>query len=356
MPEILTVLPFLQGLEGHLLLDVRSEKEYGHAHVPGAINIPLLNNVHRHEVGIVYKEEGREAAVIRGFELAGPLFASMIKKVRSQCESAKVFLYCWRGGMRSSIMAWLLELSGYRPVLLKGGYKAFRSEALRSFSQYHKLIVLGGKTGSAKTELLSHLAAAGESCIDLETMANHKGSAFGALGMPPQPSNEHFENLLFMRLSTLSGDSQIWIENESRSIGSNKIPDAFFEQMRKAPVIEVNMSATRRKARILKEYGEFPDDLLAGCTSRLQKRLGGLNLNIALNALAENQKDLWLDILLKYYDENYAYGMSQRDSGLVKTLTVTDEESMAGIVSRLIALKSELSFKEVPETRSMHNG
>jgi tRNA 2-selenouridine synthase len=355
MPEILTVLPFIQGLEGHLLLDVRSEKEFAHAHIPGAINIPLLNNEHRHEVGIVYKQEGREAAVIRGFELAGPLFASMIRKISSQRKSGKVFLYCWRGGMRSSIMAWLLELSGYRAVLLKGGYKAFRAAALESFSKSHNLIILGGKTGSGKTELLAHLTASGESCLDLESMANHRGSAFGALGMPAQPSNEHFENLLFMRLSSITGESLIWIENESRSIGSNKIPDAFYEQMRKSPVIEVNMSLSRRKQRILQEYGDFPDELLAECTTRLHKRLGGLNLNIALKALTENNKDLWLDVLMKYYDESYAYGMSQRESGLVKMLNVDDEESMTTVVPGLIALKNELTSKEFSDTRTLNN-
>ena len=183
-----------------LLIDTRSEKEYEKAHIPGAVNIPILNNEHRHIVGTIYKEEGRQAAVMKGFELVGPLFKEKMEMALQLAEGREVFVYCWRGGMRSNILAWLLKMAGLRVTLLQGGYKAFRNYLLPILDVEYKIIILGGQTGSGKTEMLSLLKSAGEQVIDLEHLASHKGSAFGLLGMPEQPSQEQFENMLALEL------------------------------------------------------------------------------------------------------------------------------------------------------------
>jgi tRNA 2-selenouridine synthase len=244
--------------EQALLLDVRSQREYTHAHIPGAVNIPLLNDEHRHEVGITYKQKGREAAVLKGFDLVGPLFADKVREVNSLSSKKIVFVYCWRGGMRSGIMAWLLSLAGYEVHLLKNGYKSYRNWVLKTLASQRKIFVLGGQTGSGKTEVLKYLEQFGEQIIDLEGLAHHKGSAFGALGQLPQPHYEQFENMLAKKLSACDPEKITWIENESNSIGTVKIPDALFTMIREAPVLEMIVNRTVRKQRIHNEYAHFP--------------------------------------------------------------------------------------------------
>ncbi len=337
MPKVLNIDEFLSALDATapLLLDARSPTEFKHAHIPGAFSVPLLNDEHRHEIGITFKKEGREAAVEKGFDLVGPLFGEIIRKVKGLSNGNEVFIYCWRGGMRSGIMAWLLEMSGLKVTLLKGGYKVYRSVVLQSLSVPRKIIILGGKTGSGKTELLQHLADSGEQVIDLEKLACHKGSSFGALGQNPQPSNEMFENLIFSDLRKQNPGSPLWLENESRSIGSAKIPDALFDQMRTAAVVEAEVPIDIRKSRILSEYGEFPVPELRECTARLEKRLGGLRMKQAIEALESNRKSEWLDYLLEYYDETYSYGMSLRDSSMCTKLALEENETYKSFALRL---------------------
>ena len=164
MSSLLTTEEFLNKFdnEGLLLIDARSELEFTHAHIPGAVNIPLLNNEHRHLVGIEYKKKGREAAVSLGFELVGPHFHEYIKKANELSDKKEAMIYCWRGGMRSSIMAWLLSMAGFKVFLLKGGYKSFRNLILSQFTLPRKILILGGHTGCGKTDLLKELKKLGE--------------------------------------------------------------------------------------------------------------------------------------------------------------------------------------------------
>ena len=282
----------------YVLLDMRSESEYNFSSIPGSLNIPILNDAHRHEVGLTYKQKGKKEAIRKGFELAGPLFSSILDKADKLCGQKPVLLYCWRGGLRSSISSWLLETAGFNVSLLEGGYKAFRNFALSQFSVKRKILVLGGRTGSGKTELLKRMKNQGQFVIDLENIANHRGSAFGALGKGPQPSNEYFENMLAMELLRIPVNEPVWIENESRAIGKLKLPDDLYRQIRFAPLVELNIDIVRRKQNIMKEYGIFPVEELLTCTEKLAKRLGGLRLQNALSALAENDLDAWLDIVL----------------------------------------------------------
>ena len=296
-----------------LLLDVRSEKEFEKAHIPHAVSLPLLSNADRHEVGIVYKSAGRQAAVLEGFTRVGPRFHEIIRRVMELAGGREVLLYCWRGGMRSNITAWMLQLAGLRVTLLRGGYKAFRRKMLTELDKSRSIIILGGKTGSGKTELLQLMREAGHAVIDLEGLAHHKGSAYGLLGQPPQPTQEQFENLLAWQLSGLSADLPVWLENESRLIGRIVLPSRLFDLMRQACVAEVMVSRSQREERILNEYGIFPAEDLATHTRRIGKRLGPLLLKEALTHLEKNDLRAWLKIVLDYYDSSYAYSNSQRD-------------------------------------------
>ncbi|MBL7924407.1 MAG: tRNA 2-selenouridine(34) synthase MnmH [Bacteroidia bacterium] len=314
-----------------VVFDTRSEKEFEKAHLPGAISLPLLNNEHRHLIGTVYKQEGREAAVLKGFELVGPLFHTLIMKAIEHAEGRAVFLYCWRGGMRSNIMAWLLRMAGLKVTLLEGGYKSYRHWVLRQFDKPFRFLILGGKTGSGKTELLKMIRFSGEQVIDLEQLASHKGSAFGLLGMPPQPSQEQFENLLAMELYKMKEAEWIWLENESRGIGRVVIPNPVFDRMRAAPVLEVDVDRAERFQRILKEYCVFPKELLAENTCRIERRLGGQHLKAALRFLEEDNLDGWLDIVLNYYDKTYAFSNEQREEARISILPFTWNDPEAGL-------------------------
>ena len=345
MTESYSIDNFLYKFEEEklLLLDVRSEKEFNHAHIPGSVNIPLLNNEHRHVVGIEFKNKGREAAVALGFKLVGPLFYEFIKKAKELTEKKKVMIYCWRGGMRSSIMSWLLSMSGFEVTLLKGGYKSFRSFILSQFKIEKDIIILGGHTGSGKTDILKAMRKKGEQVIDLEGLANHRGSAFGQLGLPPQPSNEYFENLLGCLWSKTDSKKTIWLEAESHTIGYIKIPDDFFRQLQTAPLIELCCSREFRKERILAEYGNFSKNDLAECTIKLLKRLGQLRLTEALNALDQDRLKDWLEILLEYYDKTYSHSLKERNSSQRFSVDVEDDENIDTISEKLLSESTKLN-------------
>jgi tRNA 2-selenouridine synthase len=297
-----------------LLIDVRSEAEYNRGHIPRAVNIPLLNNEQRVIIGTLYKQKGRAEAIQKGFELVGPVFYKMIQEVNQLSKSPQVMIYCWRGGMRSNIFSWLISIAGYNACVLKGGYKSYRNWALKQFTISRKIIVLGGKTGSGKTEMLTLIKLKGGHEICLESLANHKGSAFGSLGQKPQPTQEHFENLLAWKLYYTNPSEELWLENESRNIGSLKIPDPLFDIMRSAPVVEIIVDREIRAERILNEYGRFPVVELQEKTKKLIKRMGGQNVKDALFCLETNDMKGWVNCLLDYYDRTYEHSNGGRDA------------------------------------------
>jgi tRNA 2-selenouridine synthase len=328
------------------LVDVRSNSEYNHAHIPGAVNVPLLTDSHRKIVGTTYKVQGKELAVQKGFELAGPFFYLMIQKIKKLSRGKQVVIYCWRGGMRSEIMQWILTMSGIDVLRIDGGYKAFRNKVLQIIDLPYKLAVVGGKTGSGKTAILVELQKSGQQVIDLEGIANHKGSAFGSLGQPAQPTNEMFENILGMQLFDFDISTNIWVENESRSIGANVIPKPFYERMRNAQVFEVAPTYEYRFNRIKTEYGCFSNELLQSCTEKIKKRLGPNNLKIAIEFLSNNNFDGWLEVVLNYYDKQYEYSDSLRKKESVVKI-VTENYSENRIAQLIIEKLNELKLKNV---------
>lgn len=312
-----------------VIFDARSPGEYERGRIPGALNLPLLNNEERAEVGTLYKKKGHDAAVLKGFDLVGGKFGDYIRNAKELCKQKEVTLYCWRGGMRSNIMAWLLEKGGFKVSLIKGGYKSYRRWALNELEKDRTVLILGGMTGSGKTELLSELEKAGEQVIDLEALAHHKGSAFGALGQKPQPTMEHFENELAWQWSKLDENKITWIENESRSVGSMILPAHVYKLMCEAPMIEMLLDRNKRIERILREYGSFPKEVLAANTKKLEKRLGGLRLQEALGKLETGEMSEWVSIMLDYYDKFYRHGIEQRNGKAVYKVVVEMEDLKA---------------------------
>ena len=289
-------------------VDVRSESEFQKAHIPGAINIPLLSNEHRILIGTCYKQKGREDAVSLGLELVGPKMATLFKQFKeAEVEGKKLLFYCWRGGLRSQISSTIYAWSGQKPNLLLGGYKSFRNFIQSQFSLPLNLKIVSGRTGSGKTEILHLLQKNGAQMIDLEGLAFHKGSAFGGLGYPPQPSTEAFENSLGLAILQLDPARTVYVENESRLIGYCFMPQEFWDQMQNAKIIEIQVEKETRIKRLIKEYAHFDLQLLLDKTMILRKKLGGQNVNDAVGYLENGEFDKWIDILLVYYDKTYQY-------------------------------------------------
>jgi tRNA 2-selenouridine synthase len=232
------------------LLDVRSPSEYYKGHMPNSINIPLFDNDERSIIGTIYKKNGREKAVVEGLKFLEKKMELLLDNLFKNIDSHKfinqknnnefsIRIYCSRGGMRSKSIAWLLEKYNFNTITLKGGYKTYRRWILNSFSKKWNIIIIGGKTGTGKTRLLSLLEKYKYQTIDLEGYACHRGSTFGGLGMQEQPSNEQFENKIAERLNSFKTINNIFVEAESANIGKCKIPHEFFNQMKISRRIEI---------------------------------------------------------------------------------------------------------------------
>lgn len=311
MIKRLSINEFIAGSKNHVVVDARSEAEYAKAHIPTAVNIPILCNEHRVIIGTLYKQQGRETAVRKGFELVGPLFVTFIDKAKLLAPNGVVYIYCARGGMRSNILAWVLGMAGFKVMVLEGGYKKFRNYVLTTFVMPIKLIVIGGQTGSGKTELITQLTnQVNYSPIDLEGLAGHKGSAYGGIGLPVQCSQEHFENKLATLINAQEQPHYFIVENESIAIGTIRLPKVLYDLMHAAPIIELVMPTKLRLARIVNEYGSLDKNLLITQTQTLAKRLGGLATQQAITAIATDNTNEWVQLLMYYYDKSYGAGLA----------------------------------------------
>lgn len=331
-------LPIAEWL-GHELpiIDVRSPGEFDRGHVPGAHNMPLFTDEERAVVGTLYKRTGRDAAVLEGLRIVGPRLASLVEQARALAPDGNVRVHCWRGGERSGSVAWLLDRAGFTQVLtLQRGYKGFRNHVLASFSGPQRLLVLGGYTGSGKTVALHHLRALGEQTIDLEALAHHKGSAFGAIGEAPQPTTEQFENELWHALRTLDPTRPYWVEDESLMIGRVKLPDPFFARMRSSFLFFAEIPMEERADHLVRIYGAYPKEALAEAIVRIGKRLGPQHCKAALEALAMDDLHTVALIALRYYDKTYAKGASLRDQRLVARASASAND-LRGLAETAIA-------------------
>jgi tRNA 2-selenouridine synthase len=295
-------------------VDVRSPGEYAKGHLPGAISLPLLDNDQRAEVGTCYKQMGQKAAIRLGFHLVGPSLSAIIQQVDDWDTSKTLVLYCWRGGMRSESMAWLLRTAGFKVYVVSGGYKAMRKALLDYLFRPFGFILVSGYTGSGKSKWLQYLQEAGEQVVDLEALASHKGSAFGALGMPAQPTQEQFENLLANTLRKMKITKPVWIEHESRTIGRCCIPEAIYARLMVSPLIFVSVPLQRRVQQLVSEYAVYSKEQLAASICRIAKKLGPQETKEALSALEHSSYDTVAALALRYYDKCYMHDVHQHSS------------------------------------------
>jgi tRNA 2-selenouridine synthase len=379
----INITEFLTLAKAHIVLDVRSPSEYAHAHIPNAKNLPLFNDEERKIVGTAYKQKSKQIAIKLGLDFFGKKMREMVEEAEqlaaSRVQLAKstlqteadcqlptancILLHCWRGGMRSAGVAWLLDLYGFKVYTLVGGYKAYRNWVLQQFEKDYHFKIIGGYTGSGKTLLLDALAKNNNATIDLEGLANHKGSALGGIGQAKQPSQEMFENLLAEKLEatckttdngrqttddvqqtthdrqhhlcteplksnepiancSLPTANCIWLEDESQRIGNLQIPIPLWKTMRSSKVYFFDIPFEERLNYLTEEYGVQKKDELVTAIMRIQKRLGGLETKNAINFLLENNFKESFRILLTYYDKYYLKGLYKRENAedLIKTI------------------------------------
>jgi len=332
----ITIEEFIIDSSTAFIIDVRSPAEFEHAHIPTALNLPLFNNEERAIIGTTYKKQSREDAIKAGLPLFGNKMLGMIESVENWIKDKQpnnpsykptIYVHCWRGGMRSAAVAWLLDLYGYKVVQLTGGYKAYRNWVLAQYNLSYPLKVLGGYTGSGKTEILHELKNRKHNVIDLEGLAHHKGSAFGAIGQAVQPSQEMFENILAHALFEANKRKEnIWIEDESQRIGTVMIPSALFHLLRNSVCYFLTIPFEERLDFILEGYGKFDKESLMEATQRIEKRLGGLETKNAINYILEGQYKEAFAILLKYYDKWYEKNTKNQTLPKVALIPILSEK------------------------------
>ena len=342
------------------MLEARSPGDFAHAHIPTATSFPLFTDEERKIVGTTYKQKSREDAIKIGLNFFGPKMRKMVEEAEAISNSRfgnshetrnskpEIFIYCWRGGMRSAAIAWLLDLYGFKVYTLAGGYKAFRNHVLQTFEQPFRFKILGGYTGSGKTEVLNELEKQGETVIDLEKIASHKGSAFGGFKMPPQPKQEMFENLLATELNEkckqkenidlslpFRGTGGMWLEDESQRIGDLNLPNALWNTMRNSPIFFLEIPFEERLNHIVEEYGECEKEKLIDSTKRISQRLGGLDAKNTIGFLEKDEMKEAFRILLRYYDKHYLKGLHNRKS-VSSLLTKIDCETVTATNALLL--------------------
>lgn len=362
MVESVNIEVFLERAETSPILDVRTPAEFAKAHIPNARNLPLFTNEERVVIGTAYKQQGREAAILLGLDAVGGKMRHIVEEAhriaqeyalshQNSAEHRTVLVHCWRGGMRSGSVAWLLDLVGFKVTTLRGGYKMFRRFALETFQKSFNILILGGYTGSRKTQILRALQERGEQVIDLEKLAHHKGSAFGALGEEPQPSVEHFENRIAACLHNFDRARPVWMEDESRMIGHCTIPEHLWGQMRIAQTFFLDIPFSERTQHLHDLYGTYPVEELREAILRIEKRLGGMETRVALDALQSGDLHSTIALTLSYYDKTYLRGLQHRTATSVRTLSF-EHADIGSIAAALLEESKTLAVrKHSPENR-----
>lgn len=322
------------------LIDVRSPSEFQKGHIPGAISLPLFSDEERSIVGTIYKQQGKDPAIKKGLFFVGPKLLSFVEEAEKITGPSKTLrLYCARGGMRSSSLAWLLQTSGFTCILLDKGYKSFRNWTLTQFTKKYEFLVLGGFTGSGKTDILHELNRNNEQTIDLEGLANHKGSSFGDLEGLKQPSCEQFENLLASTLSKQCQNSPIWIEDESRNIGLCYLPEGIWSQMRLAPLLWIEQPLKNRINHLLSCYGNYSQELLIKSAEKLHKKLGAVKTAEVTEKIQNHDLVGAITDILKYYDKTYIYSSLKNPRNRINVPFTSDLMRELTSIKKLIKIK-----------------
>ncbi|GFE62394.1 tRNA 2-selenouridine(34) synthase MnmH [Geobacter sp. AOG2] len=308
MPQTISFTTSL--LDTHCIIDVRTPLEFAEDHLPGAVNIPILTDEERVEVGTLYKQTGPQKARIRGLELTCGRFAAMVHDVIDQAAGRPVLVYCWRGGLRSLSMTILLEMSGYPVVQLKGGYRAFRNQVISYFEDFNppgQLIVIHGMTGTGKTTFINGLDRESWTVIDLEGLACHRGSAFGEVGLVQAISQKRFDTLLWDAFRNAPDGRPVIVEGESQRIGKISLPGRVYEAMGDGCKIWCHASLETRVHRLSVEYAcdEYREAMTVAL-ERIRKKLGGVRY-AEIKALLEcwDVEGVARGLIEHYYDRLY---------------------------------------------------
>ncbi len=308
---------FMKQSQNEVTIDVRAPIEFFKGHLPRAINIPLFEDIERAEIGTLYKQQGKDDAVTRGLEIVSPKMVHFVNQVKALTKNKKVFVYCFRGGMRSNSFAWLMNTSGLDACILQGGYKAFRNQALAAFEIKKHIILLGGQTGSGKTDILKQLKTEGQQILDLEGLAHHKGSAFGAINEEKQKPQQVFENNLFYEFDQIDASLPVIIEDESQNIGYNKIPQSLWQQMKQATIIKLDIPFELRVLKLVDDYTTADIQTLKDCVVKISQQLGTLNTKLCLQYLNEHNLADVARLSLQYYDKAYDYTYNKKTQRII---------------------------------------
>jgi len=297
-------------LKTHCIVDVRTPLEYAEDHLPGAINVPILTNEERVEIGTIHKQIGPQQARVRGLELTCGRFGGMVAAITSQAAGRPILVYCWRGGLRSLSMAILLEMTGWPVAQLQGGYKAFRNQVtayFEAFAPQAPLIVIHGMTGTGKTTFINNLDPGSWTVIDLEGLACHRGSAFGEVGIAQALSQKRFDTQLWTAFQNAPDDLPIVLEGESQRIGKISLPGRVYEVMANSCKVWCHASLETRVRRLAREYAhqEYRAEM-AVALERIKKRLGGQRYAELKELLAAwDVEGLGRGLIEHYYDKLY---------------------------------------------------
>lgn len=303
---------YINKKDNYCLIDVRSESEFAEDHILGAINIPILNDEERILVGTTYKEKGVKAAKVLARNITMPNMLVKLNKIYSIIEDNKKIplIYCARGGDRSGIIATFLAMENTYVFRLTGGYKAYRGYVLSYFNTMFnkKIKVFYGLTGSGKTELLLELMKNNLPVVDLEGLANNRGSVFGHIGLGKQPSQKRFDTLLFDSLSSLD-DDYIIVEGESKKIGRLYIPEQFYDRMIFGDSYLIECKIEYRIERIINEYGGFltkNKEEIIKSLEVLKVQLGNEQIALLIEKFnSGNLNEVVEYLLINYYDILY---------------------------------------------------
>jgi len=311
------------------IIDVRSPGEFALDHLPGAINLPVLDDVQRAEVGTIYVQESRlRANRIGAAHVARNIARHLETALADRPEGYRPLVYCWRGGQRSNAMATILSRIGWRTTVLDGGYRTYRrwvQERLYDEACPVSLILLDGNTGSAKTAILDRLPALGVQILDLEALACHRGSLFGAMPGQPQPDQKAFEGRLLAALQALDPGRPVVVEAESSKIGNRVVPPMLWEAMCRAPRIEVTVPRPERARYLVQAYGDIGArrEVLLAILEKLpvhpsQRRLAVWREMVGRGELT----DLAEALMAAHYDLAYARGRQKSGQDTLKTVSL----------------------------------
>lgn len=326
----LSVAEFIELTPNGIIIDVRTPAEYEKGHIVGAHNMPLFTNEERAIVGTIYKKQGKEPAVEKGLELVGQRLAHFVREAKRLIKEEgdkPLLLYCWRGGMRSNSVGWLLSTAGFRVEVLGGGYKNYRRSFLSKLKvRYWELKILGGPTGCGKTDILQSLRNQGEQILDLEFLAKHRGSAFGTYGYEgEQPTSEHFANLVYHEFLKLDPSRPIWCEGESMSIGHVFMPQELYNLIQTSKFVYFSLPREVRLDHIVRDYGSCPKEVLIKSFTNITKRLGYDNAKKAIEMVETGDLRGAADIALHYYDKGYSFSIEGRRGEIVKRLELSED-------------------------------